>query len=200
MRCRTPTLVDELNAACCVQGWPVVCIAWGAWGVMGMAADNAVVAARLRSAGVSTIVPTAGLEALETVLQRAPRGGAVTMAAALVWDRMLMSGRERAPFYQELAARAAHCSGAAADSSDATVTKGLGSIKQRPAEAHPNASPRAAASPWAGMTAAECAKYFTDQIAAVVARTVGQPVRADEPLMAAGLDSLGEIRLLLLFA
>lgn len=184
------------------QGLAATSIAWGAWGGAGMAAASPAVAARLARVGVAAIQPLAGLAALQHLAVAAQAGTA--MAAALLWERLLVDGRQQAPFFAEFAAVAA-AAAPGNESADASVTvavarrrRGERNSKQaavkQPAEVQqPAEVPAAVALPaWATMDQAERFVYFSGDLAAMVERAAGKAVGPNEPLLSAGLDSLGK--------
>ena len=186
------------------QGLAAVSVAWGAWGGTGMAAADAVVATRLARVGVAAIQPVAGMAALETAVAASLAASSGTvMAAALVWERLLVDGRQRAPFFAGFAAVAAAAAsqqeaGAAAVGSVTVAVASRSQGKQRRMQAAAAEQLQAAAAEpaapqpvWAGMDAAERTTFFTAEVAALVARAAGKEVGPAEPLLSAGLDSLG---------
>ncbi len=178
------------------QGLTATSIAWGAWGGAGMAASSPAVAARLARVGVAAIKPLAGLAALQH-LAVASRAGTV-MAAALLWERLLVDGRQQAPFFAEFAAVAA-AAAAGNEGADASVTVAV--APRRRGERHSKQAamqqiteaPAAVALPaWATMDQAERFVHFSSELAAMVERAAGKAVGPNEPLLSAGLDSLGK--------
>lgn len=183
-----------------------VSVAWGAWGGTGMAAADVAVAARLRRVGIAAIQPAAGLVALErAVVLSVAAGSGTIMAASLVWERLLVDGRQHKPFYGEVAAVAAAAAqqqkGAAAPG-DARVAVAVSHSRGgRPqSKASVAAAPQTAAPvsgdlpPWHAMSPAERTAYFAAEISVLVACAAGKAVGHEEPLLSAGLDSLGEWR------
>ena len=190
-------LLDAAAEGWQAQGLAATSIAWGAWGGAGMAAASPVVAARLARVGVAAIQPLAGLAALQQVAAAARAG--TMMAAALLWERLLVAGRQQAPFFAEFAAVAAAAAARPDKGADASVTVAVagrrcGKERSKHAE-QPQAVEAAAAAPlpaWATMGLAERLEYFTNQLSSLVAHAAGKAVGANEPLLSAGLDSLGE--------
>jgi hypothetical protein len=196
--------LDAAAAGWQQRGMPAASVAWGAWGGAGMAAADAAVAAHLRRLGIAAIPAAHGLAALEAavVLAAGSGGGGPLMAAALAWERLLVAGRQRKPFYAEMAAVAAAAPGqeeasaaadAAADGSVAVwLAHGNGKLERQPAAKVQK--PQAAAAPrpaWAALAPDGRVAYFGERVAALVAHSLGRAAAPDEPLMAAGLNSLG---------
>ena len=118
-----------------MQGLAATSVQWGAWGGGGMAASDAALLARLARVGMGAIRPTHGLAALGAILasvlfyqqssQRIPAmcsytiiqkaciacaGGMqqpVVAVAVLLWDWLLVEGRDRSPMFAEFAAQPA---------------------------------------------------------------------------------------------
>lgn len=174
------------------QGVAAASVAWGAWGGTGMAAANPAVAAHLRRVGIAAIQPAAGLAALEAAVSLSVAAGSGAVAAAgFLWERLLAEGRQLKLFYAEFAALAAPApSGTPADAV-VTVTARRRRAKQQP-DGQQEEKAAAALPAWHSMDPAERTAHFTDAVGALVARVAGKPLGAAEPLLSAGLDSLGE--------
>jgi hypothetical protein len=195
--------LDAAAAGWQQRGMPAASVAWGAWGGAGMAAADAAVAAHLRRLGIAAIPAAHGLAALEAAVAMASGSGAggPLMAAALAWERLLVAGRQRKPFYAEMAAVAAAAPGqeeasAAAAAADGSVAVRLAhaTVKRERQSAAKAQKPQAAAAPrpaWAALAPEGRVAYFGERVAALVAHSLGRAAAPDEPLMAAGLDSLG---------
>ena len=153
-----------------------------------MAAGDAAVAAKLASVGVAAIQPAAGLAVLEQASAIAG-GTAVMMAAAVVWERLLLGGgRQHQHFYAQMAGEAARAPSPAVADAVATVAVVPGGGKR-----HKQPLQRAVAFP--PPTAAPTAALVQERGAAILARVLGREAAPDEALMAAGLDSLGAVEL-----
>ena len=189
-------LLDALASRWQQQGNAAASIAWGAWAGAGMAAAGSVVAARLRRVGIAAISPAAGLAALRHAVAAAAGRGTV-MAAALVWERLLVDGRQRKPFYGEFAAAAAASNQRAPAAIELGPADGSVLVTVQPggkqAHAAQQASP-AAGPTWRPMQPAERLSFFRQSISALVAHAAGKNIAPSEPLMTAGLDSLGGLR------
>jgi acyl carrier protein len=143
-----------------------------------MASADAQTAARVERMGMSLIKPEAGLAALESALlltsSRFTGSPAVSTVAAipLNWPTFLarQGAANTAGFFAEFAAAA----GSRAD-------------KQRSSR-----SSSGAIQAGAGRPAAEA---LQQQVSQAVSGILGHAVAADEPLVAAGLDSLGSVEL-----
>ena len=122
--------------------------------------------------------------------QLLPHAGAksCTAAAILYWDRLLTSGRESTAFYAEFTS-------APADLPSLAVQEPLMSLP-RPANAAnaqfvPSEPPRPA---WYYMPLPERQAWVQQLIGQLVTKALGKEVAESQPLMMAGLDSLGRPR------
>ena len=196
-----------------LQGLCAASIAWGAWGGAGMAAGDAMVIARLLRVGVSVIQPAAGLAALSKIVSLSVAAGSGTIrAAGNVWSRLLTDGRQNKPFFADMKSSAAgQAAVAVGEAAEAAATDGSvvvavrsGAGRQRsrrgkqPLQAAAAAADAALEPPsspqpeWQRLPKPERTAYFSDEIAGLVQRAAGRVVGRDEPLLSAGLDSLGE--------
>ena len=185
------------------QGIAGTSIAWGAWGGAGMAAAGVGIAARLHRMGIAAIAPPAGLAALhQAVLLSVAAGSSTLIAAGLVWERLLVDGRQHQPFYAEFvdasaaAAAQQQQAGYAGDvvitvtfSQPASSSKPEAGLAQQPMMPTDSSQPA-----WRVLSIRQRTAYFTEKVSAIIARTIGQTVGPAEPLMSAGLDSLSECR------
>jgi acyl carrier protein len=166
--------LDAAARAGQVCGLPAVSVQWGAWSGGGMAASDAQTAARVERMGMSLISPAAGLAALEGAM-RFYTGSSGTMPAAPViaavpfnWPQFLQHQEQRVgdiTFFKEFSTAAEHGTGIADTASDQAATSGLS------------------------------AAAVKDVVISAVTEVLGASVTEDEPLMAAGLDSLGSVEL-----
>jgi acyl carrier protein len=138
-----------------------------------MAAASPALEAHLLRLGVAALRPAAGLAALGLAL-RARGGPPVALAAGLRWDRLMVGPRSNAPFYSDFASEAA----AAAPAPPAPQE-----VVDRVAPPPPAAAARAAAAQ----------PNVAALVVAAVSSAVGRAVGPEEPLVAAGLDSLGAV-------
>jgi acyl carrier protein len=162
-----------------MQGIPGTSIAWGAWGGIGMAAGDSAVIRRLEHVGVASMQPAVGLEALAVVLRPAIASGTLVMAAAVKWERVLSGSRQRMHFYGELAMDHQPVVNAAK-----AVEKEAGSALLYPLAEGVQAGP---------VAARPTMEELHEKVATVVSSTLGKAVGGEEPLLAAGLDSLGAV-------
>ncbi|PSC67784.1 polyketide synthase [Micractinium conductrix] len=188
--------LDGLASGWQEQGVAATSIAWGAWGGVGMAAADAGVSARMHRLGIATSAPTAGLAALhEAVTLSMAVGSSTVLAAALVWERLLVDGRQRQPFYAEFAgvtaAAGQHQQGSSGADAVVTVTS-----SQRSGRNKRGAQPAVASSSypaWQVLSLKKRAALFTEKVSAIVAHMLGHAVGPAQPLISAGLDSLGAV-------
>ena len=157
-----------LPLPCCSQGIPSCSVAWGAWESAGMAAKQRGVAARLERLGIASIPARSGLAALQAILRN---GGPPTLVVAvLLWDRLLIDGREKLHFYSQFAR-------------GPWVSRSAGPVDARVAV---SVLPSPAKAPL-------LQPDIASMVERIVSQSVGRSVGVDEPLVAAGLDSLGAV-------
>ena len=180
--------LDTEAAALSFAGLPARSVQFGAWAGAGMAAATA---SKADAMGAGALSPEAGLAALEAALsaQSAARWGlkapAVLAASPFNWRRLLAGGgadsRPPSQLFAEFAGDAlAKGSGASANAGAAATSSISISSPAGRLAALPTESRRAA---------------LSSAVDAVVSGLVGRAVAPDEPLMAAGLDSLGAVEL-----
>ena len=178
--------LDTAAAGKQVMGSPVLSVQFGAWKGAGMAAASA---SKMESIGLGALTPSSGLHGLHgLLLARAAQPGAVAglhvppqVAMAPVDWPAFLQGMPQLPFFFSSFAhlKAASIAGAAG----------------QPEHAHGQKAAGAAASPAAGMSDKQRLAYVTDEVEAAAKAIIGGSVSASEPLMAAGLDSLGAVEL-----
>ena len=178
--------LDSLAATWQSEGRAAVSsIQWGGWAGGGMASADASTAARLARTGMALIEPKQGLAALAGVLQNTSAAFATTPAqltvVPFVWDNFLTSSgqAQTAGIFDEFTCQLKPHSDA-----------------QQQSQAIAAASNDSALSGQApGLTGQQRLAYLTAEVAAAVASVLGSVVPPAEPLMAAGLDSLGAVEL-----
>ena len=180
--------LDSLAAAWQLQGQAgVSSVQWGGWAGGGMASADATTAGRLARMGMALIEPKQGLAALAGMLRStAAAQPAQLTAVPFVWDKFLMSSAsaQTAGIFDEFTAsvQSHPLQLPNGPSADSAVLPG-------------SAVQGASAAPSQGLTAAQRLDYLTREVAAAVANVLGSAVAPTEPLMAAGLDSLGAVEL-----
>ena len=105
-------------------------------------------------------------------------------AAILFWDRLLTNGREKAPFYAEFAHEPVQASAAVPE-------QGISQEQSGSLQTAPAASGEPNRPVWYYMPASERATWAAELISNVVNKALGKEVARSQPLMMAGLDSLG---------
>jgi NADP-dependent 3-hydroxy acid dehydrogenase YdfG len=171
--------LDAAAQALQAQGVAAVSVQWGAWAGAGMAAQDAQTAARVERMGMAMIQPQRGLAALSDALQALHAPGACAAAhapAALAaipfrWPAFLARQAPVPAFFSEFASMLPAASGA------------------QPAALRPTQPAAAAAAATVRLAA------VPEQVGEAVASILGRRVGEDEPLVAAGLDSLGSVEL-----
>jgi NADPH:quinone reductase-like Zn-dependent oxidoreductase/3-oxoacyl-(acyl-carrier-protein) synthase len=164
--------LDAAAGALQGAGLGVVSVQWGAWAGAGMAAADASTAARVARSGMALLQPAQGLAALSDALCMLANSSISRPAVAAIpfrWGTFFKSAQQlQEPLFREFA--------------EAQALPG-------PATSTAGPTRRAAA---AGGQAPE---QLQVQVQAAVAGILGRVVAADEPLVAAGLDSLGSVEL-----
>jgi acyl transferase domain-containing protein/NADPH:quinone reductase-like Zn-dependent oxidoreductase/acyl carrier protein len=168
--------LDAAAGALQGAGLGVVSVQWGAWAGAGMAAADASTSARVARSGMALLQPAQGLAALEGVLHSVSGGtpsshpAAALAAVPFSWDAFL----QRFPA--------------------GSVPPLLKHFEQEVAAARGDAAAGAAAA-----TGRAASSLTPERVRSIVESTVsnvlGSTVPASEPLMAAGLDSLGAVEL-----
>jgi acyl carrier protein len=162
--------LDAAAAASSCMGLPALSIQYGAWAGAGMAARDQQTAARAARLGLPLLQPSQALAALRLASAAAP----VVAAVRITWPVFLSHMRQpRGAFFEAFSSYMA---------------------AQEP-PALPAAPPETPAAPAAGVDAGEVEQQVREAVAEAVETLLGGPVPAEEPLMAAGLDSLGAVEL-----
>ena len=161
---------------------------WGAWAAIGMVATNTAVHRAMQRSGVGMLQPAAGLAAMHALLA-APAARATAQLAAIpfAWRRFMQAPRNAAAFYygEHLPADAADGQRAAAG---AHLALPGGAAGLPVAFGQPGAAVAAAPA-----VAVPSPKEVLQRVLAVVAAVHGAALEPGQPLVAAGLDSLGEL-------
>ena len=158
-------------------------VQWGAWAGAGMAANDASTAARVARTGMALLAPSQGLAVLEALLVPAQQSRAAAPAPAVlaatpfVWDTLMQrfAGEHPPAFFSEFALEAAAASGSTASGSSNSRGR---SARGKPAVV-------------SGVSAADRKAAVLAQVQDAARGILGADVGPEEPLMAAGLDSLG---------
>jgi NADPH:quinone reductase-like Zn-dependent oxidoreductase/3-oxoacyl-(acyl-carrier-protein) synthase/acyl carrier protein len=173
------SLLDALAGATQRSGLAATSVQWGAWAGAGMAAGDSGTAARVERTGMALISPPQGLAMLEGMVLAAKPSDTISVLAAnaFVWPKFLhrfgSSKATPALFTEFIDERGAPT---------ATITSS-------------SASRGGQQSAFAGISPEQRKAAVEDQVKDAVRSIVGQDVSPDEPLMAAGLDSLGAVEL-----
>lgn len=205
--------LDATAVSSRASGVPATSIQWGAWAGAGMAANEAV-ARKVNRLGLGMLQPEAGLAAMERLLcswANAGPGGvglppAATSAVVPVvpfrWGTFLQRQQQQLLQLQQRCGS----SQSATTSRLPPLFDNFASLGSRPAAAaaaprqQPMRGPtttRPSPSTTATAAAATAQQYarVLDVVLLAVAGVTGSSIGADEPLMAAGIDSLGAVEL-----
>eukprot|EP00883_Tetradesmus_obliquus_P011533 jgi/Sobl393_1/4315/SZX67650.1 len=180
--------LDATAAAECARGIAACSVRWGAWAGAGMASSD-LVKAKIASLGMALLQPAAGLAALERLLA-APSlatgykqlGGspAVVDVVPFRWQRLL--SRYQQQQMPELFSAMVDWTGFQQQAGAAVAA-----VRPQLTAARPAVADAAAA--------AATRQQLLETVKAAVSGVIGREVLPDEPLMAAGLDSLGSVEL-----
>ena len=163
-------------------------IQWGGWAGGGMAGADASTAARLARMGMALIDPKQGLAALAGVLQHASAVVAAPPAqltvVPFVWDKFRKASGQAQPanIFEEF-------------TSLVKPQSKSQSLSAASAAAFSSAALSASAPSMTALTTEQRLAHLTAEVASAVASVLGSVVPPSEPLMAAGLDSLGAVEL-----
>ena len=163
-----------------LSGVTATSVQWGAWAGAGMAAGDASTAARVERTGMALVQPERGLAVLGGLLVASSPAPPLLAATPFAWDKFLRrfasSGQTPPAFFGEFAAAAE-----LASAGGAVAASGSGGSGR-----HARAG---------GMAPAERKAAVLAQVQDAVRGILGADIGSDEPLMAAGLDSLGAVEL-----
>ena len=178
--CAANAALDAAAHAAHASGERVLSLQWGAWIGGGMAANDASTIGRMERAGVGVVTPELGLAvlggALSSLLRASAPAGAVLTVSPFDWTRFLA----QQPAYADAAffadVRAAE--EGVAPLAETKSQEVAGTRRRRGAQPH-----------------AASEQHVQQQLSEAIRGVLGSDVSADEPLMAAGLDSLGAVEL-----
>ena len=181
--------LDSLAAVWQGQGQAgVSSIQWGGWAGGGMASADSGTAGRLARMGMALIEPKQGLAALAGLLHSTSAVQPAQLTAVpFVWDRFLTSSgsAQTAGIFDEFTAQLQPQQ----VSQSSAGTTGSAVLMSSPA------AESASSAAITGLTAEQRLAYLTTEAASAVTNVLGTAVAFTEPLMAAGLDSLGAVEL-----
>jgi acyl carrier protein len=165
-------MLDSMAGATQARGLAMASVQWGAWAGAGMAAGDKSTRARVERTGLGLVEVPVGLAALEGLLCAA-LAPAVLAAVPFSWDRFLkqLGGGAVPAMFAEF---------------------GTGPVPGS-AEILPGSAAASASVPAASVAVRR--EAVQAQVVEAVVAVLGSSVGAEEPLMAAGLDSLGAVEL-----
>jgi acyl carrier protein len=160
-----------------------ISVQWGAWAGAGMAGNDASTRLRVERTGLGLVEVPSGLAALGGLLLASTSAPALAGAVPIRWARFLEKqfANSPPPMFAAFAGDAATASAAAGGNPAAAAGKAAAA-----------AAPAAAAA-GAGMSAADREQYMLQQVQEAVRSVLGGDISPDQPLMAAGLDSLSSV-------
>ncbi|KAL4451846.1 hypothetical protein ABPG75_007508, partial [Micractinium tetrahymenae] len=190
--------LDAMATALQQQGAPAASVQWGAWSGGGMAAQDRSTALRVQRMGMAMIAPAQGLGAFQQLLSSSgstaagPCGAGLFTAVPFNWPAFIgrLGGRAVPPMFAPMAALAGPAAVPAAAARAAAVPVRAAGPARHAARAAQQSS---------AASAAAAAEAFKQQVAtevAAAARSIlGADIDPQQPLMAAGLDSLSSVEL-----
>jgi len=187
-------LLDAMSQQAQCAGTSSTSIQWGAWAGAGMAAQDHTTALRVERLGMGMVQPTQGLKVLERALS-APFSTPVVTAVPFLWGKFLdRLGGTVPPMFAGFGGAAEQQPSAAA--TPARVETVLASKmlleKLRGKQARDGAGNRRNASDDTRNRKTMQQQVHTE-VSTVAGTILGKHVPANEPLMAAGLDSLSSV-------
>ncbi len=178
--------LDAAASGSQAAGAPVLSVQFGAWKGAGMAAASA---AKMESMGLGALTPATGLQALYGLLQAA--GTEPAAAAGLRPPASVAMSPVDWPAFLQGMPHLPHYFGSFAHLKPAAA----GARQQQPAAASAGGRSAAAAGAASAMSAEQRLAYVSAEVEAAAKAIIGSAVGPNEPLMAAGLDSLGAVEL-----
>lgn len=172
--------LDAMSSGWQARGVMSSSLQWGAWAGAGMAASDASTASRVERTGMALLEPSRGLAVLSGLLLRPEFASPVVSANAFHWDRFMR--RLAAPgvgvprMFAEFAEAVGADAEAAGRGTTCAITMATASSSGGGAEM---------------LTPAERQAMLLSQVQDAVRGILGSSVGDEEPLMSAGLDSLG---------
>ena len=163
-----------------LQGVSAVSVQWGAWAGGGMVSQDRSTALRVERMGMGLVGPAAGLAALQALLPSTLLLTVALPVAAAVpfkWSRLAQQAQR----------------GSAVASLYSEFVPGAAPVARHEHSSEATTQPKAAARPALSLAAARAAVLADVQ--ATLKALLGSEVGEQEPLMAAGLDSLASVEL-----
>jgi acyl transferase domain-containing protein/NADPH:quinone reductase-like Zn-dependent oxidoreductase/acyl carrier protein len=195
------SLLDSLAGAAQVYGVAATSVQWGAWAGAGMAAHDASTAVRVERLGMGMVQPVSGLQVMQSILTSSSAPSIIS-AVPFLWGKFIpriAAGRKEesavpvmfGAFIEEGKAAAAVPSGII-DTSTTTTSRTVVASKillQRMAAKA--GSKKVGTAPTKAFE--DVHKQVLQEVTLVASTILGKEVPVNEPLMAAGLDSLSSV-------
>ncbi len=173
---------------------------WGAWGGTGMAIKNDLLP-RIIKSGLGVLAPGAGVSALAAALSTTPLP-AQLVVSPFEWPKLMQGATHVFPIFSEYAThfKPPTHSLAAPSAAGPTALQRLRPLPAAPAQGVGILQAKSSKMGTSGTTTAQATAASTkaavvERVAAVVSSVMGKSVDSSQPLMEAGLDSLGAVEL-----
>lgn len=164
---------------------------WGAWAGIGMVADNAAVHRAMQRSGVGMLQPWQGLTAIQQLVTAGAVGGCPALAViAFDWQRFMQQPARAALFFYGEHHQALPPPATAQGPSLPLLLAASATVASTPGWQN-TMRPLAAAAPAAAPAALPSQDGVLQLVLQVLEEVHGGPVGPQQPLVQAGLDSLG---------
>lgn len=188
------SLLDALAAVAQQSGYVATSVQWGAWAGAGMAAHDRSTAMRVQRLGMGMVQPVSGLEIMQYILSSSsPRH--LVSAVPFIWSSFIARTEASgpvAPLFQPFIAEAKLAAPIlSTPSEDRKTVLASKLLVQRAVAAGAKGRKGGAKAPM--RSSEEVQIQVLGEVSAVARSVLGRDVPANEPLMAAGLDSLSSV-------
>ena len=179
----------------CLQGLGAMSMQWGAWGGTGMAIKNDLLP-RIIKSGLGVLAPDAGVFALAAALSLLP-SPAQLVVSPFEWAKLMQGATHVFPVFSEYATHIKPHGPlpSTAARTPAVHTRPTGMQRDQLTRASGQAvhARQAVMRPQAAEVSRQA--VLSERVTALVTEIMGKGVDARQPLMEAGLDSLGAVEL-----
>ena len=199
------SILDAMAETWQAQGASGLSVQWGAWAEGGMAAANAATAKAVEKMGMGMVDPESGMGTMQSMLmQTSALAAPIYSAIPFKWSTFMARLPAVPPMFANFADfwhgsdKAEKQGSSLAYSSSENVPSLFGAPQNSAGQQVPVRSTKAvrsAAGVVAAATAGPSLESLSSQVHESVRSVLGSSVGGDDPLMSAGLDSLGSVEL-----